>query len=102
MIFGHDVLSSMPTSVAGSIPGKKAVGAWVDEDAMGELRPAPPGLEGGKSPMTDAEYDARSFLRRLWIFSTISASTVGVDAVMLMIIGFVGGLPSSIGVVRMV
>ena len=59
------------------------------------------GLEGAKSPKTDAEYEVRSFLRRVWMFSTISVSTVGVDAVMLMITGFVGGLPSSMGVVRM-
>ena len=87
------------------MPGTNAVGACdVDAPGVGELRferPGP-GLDGAKSPKAEAEYDARSFFRRPWIFSTISASTVAVDAVMLMITGFVGGLPSSMGVVRSV
>ena len=105
-MFGQEVLSSIPTSVAGSILGTKAMGMWVagaELDAPeDELRFVRPGLDGAKSPRAEAEYDARSFFRRPWMFSTISARTVGVEAVMLMITGFVGGLPSSMGVVRRV
>ena len=75
----------------------------VDVDAPAEFLFVRLGLEGMNSPRdADAEYAARSFLRSVWMFSTISVSTVGVDAVILMIIGFVGGLPSRHGVVRSV